>query len=443
MKFRDSFIFGTATSAYQIEGAWDKDNKSPSIWDTFCDLEGKIEDKSNGKIACDHYHNYKEDIKLLKELGIDSYRFSISWSRIVPQKGQFNEAGINFYKSLINTLKENSIKPVITLYHWDLPLWAHNEGGWNNRECVNWFYDYAKKCFEVFASDVDCWITHNEPHCAGFLGYYYGIHAPGITDLSQALRAIHHILLSHGKVVQLFREMKLNGEIGIVLNLSHIDAKTNSFSDWIAKNNIDGLNNRWFLDSIFKGKYPVDMVNLFSQNVKDFSFIQSGDMEIISIKNDFLGINYYTSDIVSYDKNNYMLFHKEEPQFNTTASGWAITPEKLYTLIRRIRDEYTKIPIMITENGIALDDNLTEDKQIHDQLRIDYIKDHLSIIQSLNLEDMNITAYYLWSFMDNFEWSNGYTKRFGIVYIDYETKERIKKDSFYYYSNVIKNRRVD
>ncbi|MFP4697232.1 MAG: GH1 family beta-glucosidase [Eubacteriales bacterium] len=438
LKFDNNFIFGVSTSSYQIEGAWNEDGRTPSIWDDFCHKEGNVENGDTGDIACDHYHKYEEDVELLKELGISSYRFSVAWPRIFPKKGEYNEKGMKFYVNLINKLKEANIEPAITLYHWDMPMWAHEEGGWTNRESVDWFLEYAKKCFEILGDKVKIWITHNEPFCASFLGYHIGIHAPGIKDLEKAVIASHHMLLSHGKAVKLFKEMKMNGDIGITINLEHIEPYTSSFNDLIASSNFDGYLNRWFLDPLFKGIYPLDIVKLYRNEIRDFSFVRDGDLEIISNDMDFLGINYYTSKVVKYNLYNELLqFEEVEQDRRKTDMNWAITPEKFKDLVYRIRDEYTNLPIYITENGAAYNDELTSDNKVHDNKRLEYINDHLEVVSELNQEGMNINGYYLWSFMDNFEWSFGYSRRLGIVYIDYNTLKRIKKDSFYWYQNLI------
>ncbi|EOD00354.1 GH1 family beta-glucosidase [Caldisalinibacter kiritimatiensis] len=442
-KFDKGFVFGTATSSYQIEGAHDVDGRTDSIWDVFSRTPGKVHNGDTGDIACDHYNRYEEDVELLKELGVESYRFSIAWPRIFPEKGKYNSKGMEFYKKLIKALKNANIKPAITLYHWDLPMWAENEGGWTNRECVDWFCEYAEKCFEELGNEVDSWITHNEPFCSGFLGHYTGEHAPGIKSLDKSLKAIHHILLSHGKAVKIFRERGFNGQIGITLNLSPAYPNDNTINDRIACNNCDGFFNRWFLDPVFKGTYPMDMINLFTKKVKNFSFIKEGDLETISVKNDFLGINYYSSNVVEYSTDEELLFKFIEQDTKKTDMNWAITPSKLKDLIRRIREEYTNIPIYITENGAAFKDVVNEDGKVYDTDRIDYIKEHLKVISQLNEEGMNVAGYYLWSFMDNFEWAFGYSKRFGIVYVDYDSLKRIKKESFYEYSRIIKNRYVE
>ncbi|MED1864156.1 GH1 family beta-glucosidase [Fictibacillus nanhaiensis] len=440
MHFNKSFVFGTATSSYQIEGARLEGGRTLSIWDTFCDTPGKVYQQHNGSVACDHYHRFEEDIQQIKKLGVETYRFSVSWPRIFPEKGVLNAEGMDFYKKLTQSLREEGIKPAITLYHWDLPLWAHEEGGWVNRESVEWFMELTKVCFQELDIEVDSWITHNEPWCAGFLGYHQGFHAPGHTNMDEAVRAVHHMLLSHGKAVQYLKnELQSKTPIGITLNLSPIYAKTDSVNDQLAANNADGYSNRWFLDPVFKGQYPVDMMNLFSKYVHSYDFIEAGDMEIISTSCDFFGINYYSRGIVEFSAASDFLHRGAHSDYEKTGMGWDIAPEEFKDLIRRLRQEYTDLPIYITENGAAFDDVL-ENGRVHDHGRVDYIEKHLQAVSDLNDEGMNIEGYYLWSLMDNFEWSFGYDKRFGIIYVDFDSQERIWKDSAYRYAEIVKNR---
>lgn len=443
MRFDKNFVFGTATSSYQIEGAHNVDGRTPSIWDTFCDIDGKVFEKHNGDVACDHFNRYEEDIQHIKNLGVDTYRFSIAWPRIFPEKGVYNAKGMEFYKTLARRLREEGIKPAVTLYHWDLPMWAYNEGGWVNRESVEWFMDFAKVCFAELDDVVDSWITHNEPWCAGFLSYHLGQHAPGHTDLNEAVRAVHHILLSHGRAVEyLKQEVGSTTPIGITLNLSPVYAKTDSINDQIACNNSDGYANRWFLDPVFKGTYPIDMINLFSKYVHSYDFIHKGDMETISTQCDFFGINFYSRGIVEFSAASDFLYKAAYSDYEKTGMGWDIAPEEFKDLIRRLRAEYTDLPIYITENGAAFDDVL-ENGEVHDDNRLTYVKQHLEAVSALNEEGMNIQGYYLWSLLDNFEWSFGYDKRFGIIYVDFDTQERIWKDSAKFYASVIKEHKEE
>lgn len=443
-KFKNDFIFGTATASYQIEGGFNEGGRTASIWDTFSKTNEKTFMGHTGDIACDHYHRFKEDVSLLKELGVDSYRFSISWSRIFPLKDEYNPEGIKFYKDLIQELREKKITPAVTLYHWDLPQWAQDLGGWENRECVYWFQNYCIKIFEELGQEVSMWITHNEPFCTSLLGNYLGIHAPGNKDLKKALMVSHHLLLSHGLVVRTFKKFQLeNSQIGITLNLTPSSAASKKEEDVLAAKINDGYANRWFLDPVLKGHYPEDMVEFYQNIIGKLDFILEDDLDIISTDMDFLGINYYTRSKIKYSSDSELIFDGIDGPEEKTEMGWEICPESLYELLIRIKEEYTKLPLYITENGAAFDDEVTLDNKIHDIDRINFIKVHLQAIQRFIGEGGNLKGYYLWSFMDNFEWAYGYSKRFGMVYVDYVTQERIMKDSAIWYKKVIKARSLE
>ncbi|NMH71595.1 beta-glucosidase [Bacillus sp. RO2] len=442
LNFSKDFIFGTATSSYQIEGAHDEGGRTPSIWDTFSRTPGKVWNGDTGDVACDHYHRYEEDINIIKSLGVDSYRLSIAWPRIFPQQGVYNQQGMDFYKKLINGLLEAGIKPMVTLYHWDLPMWVHEQGGWVNRESVSWFLEFAEKCYEELDDLVYSWITHNEPWCASFLSYHLGHHAPGHTNLEEGVKAAHHILLSHGEAVKLLKgKFGSSTPIGITLNLAPSYAPTDSINDQIARNNSDGYANRWFLDPIFKGAYPMDMINLFSKLIHNFDFIQEGDLESISTPCDFFGINYYARSLVEFDPSSPMLNKGAYSDYPKTGMGWDISPQEFKELIRGLRENYTDLPIYITENGAAYDD-VVVDGCVHDHERKDYVEKHITAVAELNEEGMNIAGYFLWSLFDNFEWAFGYDKRFGMVYVDFETQERILKDSAKRYQEIISSRSI-
>ncbi|WP_067842614.1 GH1 family beta-glucosidase [Amphibacillus sediminis] len=444
MKFERHFTFGTATSSYQIEGATNQDGRTPSIWDTFSRQPGKVLNGDTGDQACDHYNRYREDVQLIKQLGVDSYRFSIAWPRIFPEQGRYNDAGMQFYRHLIKELRENGIQPVVTLYHWDLPQWAHEQGGWLNRESITWFYHYAEKVFTELDSEVTSWITINEPWCAAFLGYQLGVHAPGHTNVEESIIAAHHMLVAHGKAVDLLKnKLKSKTPIGITLNLSPVYTIDSSFNNEIARRNADGFKNRWFLDPIFKGCYPNDMINLFSKYVHDFSFIKSGDLATISVACDFFGINYYNRDLVEFSAQDPFMYQEAYSDYPKTGMGWDISPEEFKMLVRRLRDQYTDLPIVITENGAAYPDEVTDDHHVHDLERVDYLRQHLQAIAQLNEEGMNISGYYLWSLFDNFEWAFGYGKRFGIIYVDFNSQERILKDSAKFYQRIIQSREIE
>ncbi|MCX6098031.1 MAG: GH1 family beta-glucosidase [Caldiserica bacterium] len=443
--FAKDFKFGVATSAYQIEGAVAENGRTPSIWDTFCRTPGNVFEGQTGDITCDHYHRYREDVGILRELGIDSYRFSISWSRVFPAYGVYDPKGMEFYRNLIRELKQNGIEPMVTLYHWDLPMWAYERGAWLNRESVTWFKEYATRVFEELSDSVKLWITHNEPFCASILGYDLGVHAPGHKNLGEALIAAHHILLSHGVAVEAFRECGFkDSKIGITLNLTPSYPASNSREDVEAASRSDGLSNRWFLDPVFRSSYPEDMKEALGRFAGGFDFIKDGDLQTISASNDFLGVNYYTRSLVKYVQDG-VLNYQEVPgdSRNTTAMGWEICPEALYDLMLRLRREYTRVPIYITENGAAFDDALASDGHVHDTERIDYVKRHLRKIAEANEQGADIRGYYLWSLLDNFEWGYGYSRKFGIVHVDFETQERSLKDSALWYRDMISSRTIE
>lgn len=438
--FPDDFIFGTATSSYQIEGAWDKDGKGESIWDRFSHQEGNVLNGDTGDQACDHYNRFKEDIALMKELNLDSYRFSISWPRIFPEgHGKVNQAGLDFYKELVDELLKAGIEPAITLYHWDLPQAIQEEGGWENRKTTDYFVEYAELLFYELGDKVKSWITHNEPWVASFLGNYFGEHAPGKNDLSAAIQVAHNIMLSHGKVVKKYREMDLDGEIGITLDLHEINPVSQSKSDIEAAELEEEFSNRWFLDPIFKAKYPDKLMNKFKDNF-NLEFIDEGDMEIINQEIDFLGINYYTRHVIEADKSNNIFDYKHVKMIGNphTEMGWEVYPDGLYNLLINLKEEYTDKPIYITENGRASDDKVDEYGRVNDKDRIDYYASHLKAVERAIKSGVPVAGYYAWSLMDNFEWAWGYTRRFGLIYVDFETKKRILKDSAKWYRQLIK-----
>ena len=445
VEFAKDFRFGVATSSYQIEGAAAEDGRTPSIWDTFCRTPGSVYGGQTGDVACDHYHRYREDVGILRELGVDSYRFSVSWSRVFPAYGVYNPKGMEFYRNLVRELRQSGIEPVATLYHWDLPTWADERGGWLNRDSVLWFRDYAEKAFEELGDSVKFWITHNEPFCASILGYGLGIHAPGHKNMGEALVAAHHILLSHGVAVQVFRGCGFSdSKIGITLNLTPASPASNVKEDIEAASRADGLSNRWFLDPVFRSSYPEDMKQAFGRLADGCDFIKDGDLQTISATNDFLGVNYYTRSLVKHVQDGF-LNYQEVPadRANTTAMGWEICPQALHDLVLRLRKEYTDIPIYITENGAAFEDVLTSDKHVHDTQRTDYIKAHLTAIADANAQGANVRGYFLWSLLDNFEWAYGYSKKFGIVRVDFETQERSLKDSASWYKHAISSRYIE
>lgn len=436
-RFPDGFTWGTATASYQIEGAAHEDGRGESIWDRFSKTPGKVTGGDTGDVACDHYHRYKEDVRLIRGLGVQSYRFSVAWPRLFPERGRFNPKGVDFYKRLVDELLQNGISPMATIYHWDLPQWLEDAGGWTSRDTVKYFVEYAHKLFEELGDVVPQWITHNEPWCAAWLGYGFGVHAPGHTSWREALSAAHHLLLSHGEAVEAYKSSGLSGQIGISLNLGVHHPATHSLEDKAAASREDGFANRWFLDPLFKGRYPTDMVNLFERHFGPLDFIQPYDLQVINTPTDFLGINYYTRQILRA-KPGYGYFEAEHlpPQGPVTDMGWEVHPESLYRLLKRLAAEYTTLPLYVTENGAAYPDALING-EVNDTARIEYLRAHFNAALQFIDEGGNLKGYYVWSLMDNFEWSFGYSKRFGIVYVDYETQQRTLKASATWFRHVV------
>ncbi|ADL51094.1 GH1 family beta-glucosidase [Clostridium cellulovorans] len=437
LRFPKDFIFGTATAAYQIEGAYKEDEKGESIWDRFSHIPGNVAKMHNGDIACDHYHRYKEDVQLLKSLGIKSYRFSIAWPRIFPKGfGEINQKGIQFYRDLIDELIKNDIEPAITIYHWDLPQKLQDIGGWANPQVADYYVDYANLLFREFGDRVKTWITHNEPWVASYLGYALGVHAPGIKDMKMALLAAHNILLSHFKAVKAYRELEQDGQIGITLNLSTCYSNSADEEDIAAAHRSDGWNNRWFLDAALKGTYPEDMIKIFS----DTNIMPELPKELFTEvfeTSDFLGINYYTRQVVKNNSEAFIGAESVAMDNPKTEMGWEIYPQGLYDLLTRIHRDYGNIDLYITENGAAFNDMVNRDGKVEDENRLDYLYTHFAAALSAIEAGVPLKGYYIWSFMDNFEWAEGYEKRFGIVHVNYKTQERTIKKSAYWYKELI------
>ena len=429
------FTWGVATSSYQIEGAATAGGRGPSIWDTFSRAPGAVINGDSGDVACDHYHRYNEDLDLIKWLGVNAYRFSIAWPRIFPQgAGSPNQAGIDFYDRLIDGALERGITPWPTLYHWDLPQALEDKGGWNSRATSERFAEYAHLMAEKFGDRVKNWTTLNEPFCSAWLGYLYGVMAPGIKDLQTAINASHHLLLGHGLATQAIRSVASDLRVGIVLNLT--PAIPLNDNDELAAKYADGFDNRWYADPVFKGSYPQDIVEGFGKEVP----IHAGDMQSISAPLDFLGINFYTRQTVTLDESAKPLPYRPVmvDGVERTAMGWEVHPESLTNIIMRVHRDYAPKEIYITENGSAWDDSVINDK-VDDPHRVSYLERHLDAMLAAKAQGASINGYFAWSLMDNFEWAFGYTKRFGIVYVDYETQKRIPKSSAYYYRERIKN----
>ncbi|MFH1284989.1 MAG: GH1 family beta-glucosidase [Candidatus Micrarchaeota archaeon] len=437
--FSKDFIWGAATSAYQIEGAWNEDGKGESIWDAFCRKRGAIQNGDDGKIACNHYHLYTEDIKQMKKLGLKAYRFSISWPRIFPKGiGRINKKGVEFYRKLAKALLGAGIKPVATLYHCDFPLALQKKGGWANRNSANWFARYAERMFKELGDLVSLWITLNEPWIQVDHGYAIGDRAPEIASIPKAVEAAHNLLLAHGKAVQRYRQMKLKGKIGITLDLCPIYSAFNSKENKLAVEKHDQFRNRWFLDPLLRGKYPCELLNFFQTNYSAPS-IQKNDMNLISSPIDFLGVNYYTREVLSKKNANSLAVPIRVKNAKYTEMGWEICPRAFYELLLKIKKDYRNIPIYITENGCAFNDKITKDGKIHDAERIDYLRLHIQKLREAVKAGVPVKGYFVWSLMDNFEWLFGYSKRFGLIRVDYKTQKRTWKDSAFFYQKIIKN----
>lgn len=439
--FPEGFIWGTATASYQVEGAVNQDGRGESIWDRFSHTPGKVLNGDTGDVACDHYNRYRQDVQLMKELGLKGYRFSIAWPRIYPQgKGQVNQKGLDFYNSLVDELLKAGIEPIATLYHWDLPQALQDIGGWDNRDVTDYFAEYAFKMYNVLGDRVKKWITHNEPWVVAFLGNAFGEHAPGYRDFALAVRISHHLVVSHAKAVQAYRQSgnDRGGQIGITLNLTPVYPASDATEDREAAQFQDGFQNRWFLDPVFKGTYPEDML-AFYQERYGAPAIRPGDMELIKDNPiDFLGINYYTRAMVKKgEKDGYDSVKHVHPEGKYTEMGWEIYPQGLYDLLMRVHKDYNAPNIYITENGAAFKDDKIVDGMVDDQDRLEYLKSHFEAAHRAIQDGVNLKGYYVWSFMDNFEWAYGYSKRFGIVYVDYDTLKRIPKKSALWYRDVI------
>ena len=440
--FPDDFIWGTATSSYQIEGAYDEDGRGESIWDRFSHTPGKIADGTTGDIAADHYHRYPEDIAIMQQIGVGAYRFSIAWPRILPQgRGAVNQKGLDFYNRLVDALLEAGITPYPTLYHWDLPQTLQDEGGWTVRSTAEAFAEYAAVVARSLGDRVRNWMTLNEPHVSAVDGYLKGEHAPGHTDLDEMLAAAHHLLLGHGLALPVLREIVPDGAFGIVYNLSMQMPASNSDADRKAAYHADGTLNRWFLDPLAGRGYPCDVI---ADLGRPMDFVQDGDLSIIAQPIDFLGINYYARGVV---RSEAIPESENDPPHtiasdDVTSMGWEVYPDGLYDILCRVHFDYRFPKLFVTENGAAYDDVVGPDGQVDDPERIRYLRGHLTSVARAIAAGVPVRGYFEWSLLDNFEWGRGLSKRFGIVYVDFETLERIPKASAAYYGRVIDTGRV-
>ena len=428
--FPADFVWGVATSSFQIEGAAHADGKGPSIWDSFCEVPGAIADASNGLVACEHYDRWQADVDLIASLGVNAYRFSISWPRVQPLgHGAFNEAGLNFYAQLVDALLAKGIAPYVTLNHWDLPQALQDQGGWANRDTVQHFVNYASEIFKRLGNRVAAYTTHNEPWVIAVLGHESGIFAPGLKSRATAVQVSHHLLLSHGMTLQALRAQGCSVPLGIVLNLSPTVPATDSAADQAQARLEDGRLLRWYMDPIFNKGYPQDVMSDLGAQAPH---IEPGDLDIIATPMDYLGVNYYTRSVVSADGS----WKPQNSGLPLNDMDWEIYPQGLTQLLVRMHKDYPLPPIYITENGGAFPDAL-QDGQVNDQDRIRYIDEHIDALAQAMAQGVQVHGYMVWSLMDNFEWASGYAKRFGIVHVDYASQKRTLKASAQWYQNFL------
>ncbi len=426
------FTYGVATASFQIEGG--AANRLPCIWDTFCDTEGKVVDASNGLIACDHFNLWQQDVELIESLGVDAYRLSISWPRVIKESGELNPEGVDYYLAILDSLKSKNIKAFVTLYHWDLPQHLENKGGWLNRDTAYKFQQYADLISKAFGDRVYSYATLNEPFCSAFLGYEIGIHAPGIVGKEFGKKAAHHLLLAHGLAMEVLQKNSPESKNGIVLNFTPCYPETDSLEDIKATSFADDYFNQWYIKPLFDAQYPEILAELPKENHPE---ILDGDMEIISHAVDFLGVNYYTRAVYKADEEEvYLQIDPPEPR---TDIGWEIYPAAFTKLLVSLNKTYKLPPIYITENGAAMADKMVGGK-VDDQDRVDYYQSHLNAVNDAIEQGVAIKGYFAWSLMDNFEWAEGYLKRFGIVHVDYDTQVRTVKSSGHAYKALIANR---
>jgi beta-glucosidase len=450
--FPPDFLWGAATSAYQIEGAAHEDGRAPSVWDRFAAMPGTTYQGETGEVAADHYHHMEDDVALMARLNLNAYRFSLSWPRILPQgTGVVNERGLDFYDRLVDALLARGIRPLATLYHWDLPVTLEDRGGWLNRDTAYAFADYAEVVARRLGDRVQWWLTHNEPWCSAYLGYAVGIHAPGIRDTQLAVNAGHHVLLSHGlSVPRLRAQLSSQAQVGIALDFYPVYAADGRAETMRAVKRADTFRNRWFLDPLFRGRYPDE---LFSDLGVVPPPAHAGDFSVISTPIDFLGVNYYSRWLVR-DFEDALTIGEQTAHANSfeaieripgasyTEMGWEIYPDGLANILTRIHGEYAPRALVVTESGAAFNDHLDGNDSIHDQQRIDYLREHIQTVARVMRQGVPIKGYIVWSFLDNFEWSEGYRKRFGLVYVDYPTQRRIIKDSGRWYASFVASQRI-
>ncbi|BBL79477.1 beta-glucosidase [Rubrobacter xylanophilus] len=451
MSFPEGFLWGAATAAYQVEGAANEDGRGPSIWDTFSHTPGRVYRGDTGDVACDHYHRVEEDLDLMAEIGLKAYRFSVAWPRVQPEgSGPANQKGLDFYRRLVAGLRERSIEPMLTLYHWDLPQALEDRGGWTSRQTSERFAEYAALVYEALSDSVSYWITLNEPWVAAWMGYGLGVHAPGHRNSEKALSATHHLLLGHALALEAMRSSGNGNRLGVTLNLSPVRAASAETADAEAARRVDGNANRLYLDPLFRGSYPQDVLEHY-RNTSDFSFVREGDLQRIAAPIDFLGVNYYMCHTIRAEAGGGARELPIGMRFSdlgaetvlpegvrTTAMGWPVEPDGLTEILVRVKEEYRDLPVFVTENGCAIYDYVDPEGEVNDFERVSYLREHFRAAQAAIERGVDLRGYMVWSLLDNFEWAEGYSKRFGLVFVDYGTRRRIPKDSARWYAEVIR-----
>lgn len=445
-RFPDGFAWGAATAAYQVEGAVTADGRGPSIWDTFCTRPSTVDDGSSGAVACDHYNRYIEDIDLLKHLGVHHYRFSVAWPRVMPDGRTVEQRGLDHYHQMVDRLLERDITPVVTLYHWDLPQAVEDRGGWLSRDTASAFADYASAVHRALGDRVATWTTLNEPFCSAFLGYGSGVHAPGIADHGQALVAAHHHLLAHGMATQALRAIGREPDaVSIALNFSPVLTDVDDDAHREAARRFDGIHNRFFLDPVLGRGYPADVLADVAPLAALEPAIRPGDLDLIGQPIDWLGVNYYapTRVVPLADPGQQSAcplpalrgMDVQAPRGPLTAMGWEQHPESLTRLLTWLDRHIGGLPLVVVENGAAFDDTV-EGGRVRDTAREDYFRSHIRAVHAAIEQGATVTGYFAWSLLDNFEWSFGYTRRFGVIHVDFDTQQRTIKDSAWFFGNV-------
>lgn len=444
ISFSEDFLWGTASAAYQVEGAWNQDDKGESIWDRFCHTPGKIKDGDTGDVACNFYHRYRDDIALMKAMGLNAARISVSWPRIIPGgTGKVNRKGIDFYNRVIDELLRHGLKPFVTLYHWDLPQKMEDIGGWPNRMLADHFRDYVEVVARKFGDRVKHWIVFNEPWVFTVLGYLVGIHAPGRCEPAEALKATHVVNVAQGMAIRALRENARPEAVGTAFSMQPCYPKTDSEEDRAAAGRFDRFLNFWFLDPVMKGTYPEIFVR---GKVEDWVDIKPRDMELVKTPLDFVGINLYTRIFVTHNPDEPHIAARPAPMGDgreCTDFGWEVYPAALSEMILRVTREYGRPAIYVTENGCSYGDGPGPDGKVHDHRRIVFLRRYIAEMGRAIAMGADVRGYFTWTFTDNFEWAEGYSQRFGIVYCDFHSQHRIVKDSGHWYSALARSGRFD